>query len=84
MLNALAELAEVAGEAAELAALVVRDALVGLDERDIARRDALIGERRRLELAVPFESTSAQIDEITRARAYADELGIEMEVTFVR
>ena len=41
-------------------------------------------ERRRLELAVPFESTSAQIDEINRARAYADELGIEMEVTFVR
>lgn len=41
-------------------------------------------ERRRLELAVPFESNSAQIDEFNRARAYADELGIEMEVTFVR
>lgn len=41
-------------------------------------------EHRRLELAVPFESNSAQIDEINRARAYAEELGIEMEVTFVR
>jgi len=29
-------------------------------------------------------STFAQIDEINRARAYAEELGIEMEVTFVR
>jgi len=44
LLDALAELAEVAGEASELAALVVRDALVGLDERDSARRDALIGD----------------------------------------
>lgn len=41
-------------------------------------------EHRRLELAVPFESNAAQIEEINRARAYAEELGIELEVTFVR
>lgn len=39
---------------------------------------------RRLELALPAETNSAQIDEINRARAYAESLGIEMEVTFVR
>ena len=28
--------------------------------------------------------SGGQIDEINRARAYAEELGIELEVTFVR
>ncbi|MDQ0315500.1 minor capsid protein [Amorphus orientalis] len=43
LLDALAELAEVGADAAELAALVVRDALVGLDDGEVARRDALLG-----------------------------------------
>lgn len=40
-------------------------------------------ESRRMELAIPSETTAEQMDEINRARAYAESLGIELEVTII-
>ncbi len=39
---------------------------------------------RRLELAVPFDTTPEQIIQIQRAIEYAESLGIDMEVSFIR
>lgn len=39
--------------------------------------------RRRLELAIPSETRPEQLDEINRARAYAESLGVELEVTII-
>lgn len=40
-------------------------------------------ESRRMELAIPSGTTAEQMDEINRARAYAESLGIELEVTII-
>jgi hypothetical protein len=40
-------------------------------------------EVRRMELAIPSGTTAEQINEIDRARAYAESLGIELEVTII-
>ncbi|MDN2565194.1 minor capsid protein [Aquibium sp. A9E412] len=39
--------------------------------------------RRRLELAIPSETTAEQLDEINRARAYAESRRIALEVTII-
>lgn len=41
-------------------------------------------ERRRLELAVPFDTTPEQVTQIQRAIDYAAERGIEVNVRFVQ
>ena len=35
------------------------------------------------ELPIPSETTAEQMDEINRARAYAESLGIDLEVTII-
>ena len=54
----------------------------GYDRKGYRIRQGEI-EGRRMELAIQSRTTAEQMDEINRARAYAESLGIELEVTII-
>ena len=54
----------------------------GYDRKGYRIRQSEVASRR-MELAIPFGTTAEQMDEIIRARAYAENVGIELEVTII-